>query len=58
VFALGDAGFFGSLSGTPLNQPIVGIAPTPGGRGYLLLGGDGGVFALGDAVFRGGTANP
>jgi hypothetical protein len=26
VFAYGDAGFFGSHGGKPLNQPIVGMA--------------------------------
>ena len=33
--------------------PIVGIAPTPSGYGYYLLGADGGVFAFGDAHFAG-----
>jgi hypothetical protein len=26
VFAFGDAGFFGSQAGKPLNQPVVGMA--------------------------------
>jgi hypothetical protein len=26
IFAHGDAGFYGSQGGTPLNQPIVGMA--------------------------------
>jgi hypothetical protein len=56
VFAKGDAGFHGSLAGVPLNQPIVGITPTPTGAGYWLVAGDGGVFAFGDAAFKGGTA--
>jgi hypothetical protein len=32
VFTYGDAGFFGSHGGSPLNMPIVGMAgtPTPG----------------------------
>ncbi|MDP9403683.1 MAG: hypothetical protein M3P85_10200, partial [Actinomycetota bacterium] len=38
-----------------LNQPIVGMAATPSGRGYWLVGADGGVFAFGDAVFAGST---
>ena len=53
VFAIGDAGFEGSLGGTHLNAPVVGIAPTPDNRGYWLVASDGGVFAFGDAVFFG-----
>ena len=26
LFAFGDAGFYGSMGGHPLNQPIVGLA--------------------------------
>jgi hypothetical protein len=26
IFSFGDAGFFGSAGGMPLNQPVVGIA--------------------------------
>jgi len=33
--------------------PLVGIASTPTGLGYWLLGFDGGVFAFGDARFEG-----
>jgi ribosomal protein L24E len=36
-----------------LNQPIVGMAATPSGHGYWLVASDGGIFAFGDAVFRG-----
>lgn len=36
-----------------VNAPIVGIAITPTGKGYLLVAADGGVFAFGDAVFLG-----
>jgi hypothetical protein len=32
---------------------MVGIAPTPHGRGYWLVGADGGVFAFGDAAYHG-----
>ena len=35
-----------------LNQPIVGLSPTPDNRGYWLVASDGGVFAFG-APFRG-----
>jgi hypothetical protein len=38
---------------TNVNAPIVGIAITPSGQGYLLVAADGGVFAFGDAVFKG-----
>ncbi|MHB8498911.1 MAG: protease pro-enzyme activation domain-containing protein, partial [Acidimicrobiales bacterium] len=53
VFAFGDAGFHGSLGGTPLAKPVVGMATTPDGGGYWLVGSDGGVFAFGDAGFHG-----
>jgi hypothetical protein len=32
---------------------IVGIASTPDGKGYWLVGADGGVFTFGDAQFYG-----
>ena len=38
--------------GTPLNKPIVGMAATPDGGGYWLVGSDGGIFAYGDAPSR------
>jgi 3D (Asp-Asp-Asp) domain-containing protein len=53
VYSFGDATFFGSLGGSPLNQPIVGIAATPDGKGYWLAAADGGVFSFGDAGFHG-----
>ena len=34
----------------------MGIASTPTGLGYWLVGADGGIFAFGDAEFRGSTA--
>ena len=36
-----------------LNKPIVGMAATPGGKGYWLVAADGGVFTFGNAVFYG-----
>jgi hypothetical protein len=48
-----NAIFYGSLNGTPLNAPIVGIAMTPDNQGYWLVASDGGVFAFGDATFYG-----
>ena len=53
VFAYGDAGFYGSHGGSPLNRPVVGMASTPDGKGYWLVASDGGVFAYGDAGFYG-----
>jgi hypothetical protein len=55
LFAFGDATFHGSTGGTPLNRPIVGMAPTPTGNGYWLVADDGGLFAFGDATFHGST---
>ena len=36
-----------------VTAPIVGIAITPSGNGYILVGADGGVFCFGDAKFLG-----
>ncbi len=57
VDAIGDAPVAGSMSGRPLNAPIVGISPSRTGTGYWLVGGDGGVFAYGDAQFTGSLAD-
>ncbi len=57
IFAFGDAGFFGSMGGTPLNKPVVGMAATPDGQGYWLVASDGGIFAFGDAAFYGSTGS-
>jgi hypothetical protein len=53
VFAFGGAPFDGSMGGTRLRAPIVGIATAGGGKGYWLAGADGGVFAFGGAPFDG-----
>ena len=53
IFAFGDAGFFGSMGGSPLNARVVGMAATPDGRGYWEVASDGGIFAFGDAGFFG-----
>jgi len=44
------------MGGTALTAPVVGIAPTPDGRGYWLAAADGGVFTFGDARFAGSRA--
>ena len=43
--------------GDPLNQPIVGMAATPDGKGYWLVAADGGIFSFGDAGFYGSTGS-
>lgn len=48
-----NAPFFGSMSGKPLNAPIVGICATNSGQGYWLVGADGGIFGFGDAAYYG-----
>jgi hypothetical protein len=64
VFAFGDAGYYGSIPGIGiapagsgseprLNAPVAGIVPSADGRGYFMVGQDGGVFAFGDAKFVG-----
>jgi hypothetical protein len=55
VFAFGSARFYGSTGDLTLNQPIVGITPTPTNRGYWLKASDGGVFSFADATFHGST---
>ncbi|MGH9067703.1 MAG: hypothetical protein ACRD0J_09480 [Acidimicrobiales bacterium] len=56
VLAYGDATFYGSTGTTRLRRAIVGMAATPDGRGYWLVGADGGVFTYGDAHFYGSEA--
>ncbi|MCZ7534571.1 MAG: CAP domain-containing protein [Acidimicrobiia bacterium] len=50
-----DARYLGSVAGSQLDRPIVGMAATPTGRGYWLVASDGGIFAFGDARFHGST---
>jgi hypothetical protein len=57
VFTFGAATFYGSTGSIKLNQPVVGMAPTPDHRGYWLVASDGGVFAYGDAGFYGSTGS-
>ena len=53
IFSFGDAHFYGSMGGRPLNQPMVGMAATPDGAGYWEVAADGGIFSFGDAHFYG-----
>jgi len=57
VLPFGSAQTAGSMGGSALNAPIVGMAGTPSGEGYWLLGADGGIFTFGDARFYGSTGN-
>ena len=38
-----------------VNQPVVGMAATPDGKGYWLVAADGGIFSYGSARFYGST---
>ncbi|HEY6426944.1 MAG TPA: hypothetical protein VIX84_06905 [Acidimicrobiales bacterium] len=51
------APFLGSMGGTKLNAPIVGMATMPGGDGYYLVASDGGIFNFGSAQFYGSAGN-
>jgi hypothetical protein len=56
IFSFGDAAFYGSAAGTALAKPIAGMAPTPSGKGYWLVGSDGKVFSYGDAAALGSAS--
>ena len=47
--------YLGDLTTVNLNEPIVGMAPTPSGGGYWMVASDGGIFSYGDAAFYGST---
>jgi len=53
IFTYGTAQFYGSMGGRPLNQPVVGMAMTPDGKGYWEVASDGGIFSFGTAQFYG-----
>jgi hypothetical protein len=52
VYAYAGAVSYGEPQGRLL-APVVGMDATATGKGYWLVASDGGVFAFGDAVFRG-----
>jgi len=53
IFSYGEAHFYGSMGGKPLNKPIVGMAATSTGKGYWEVASDGGIFTFGSASFHG-----
>ena len=58
IFNYGSgAPFLGSMGGTKLNSPVVGMATMPAGDGYYLVAADGGVFNFGSAQFYGSTGS-
>ncbi len=60
ITGFGNDNYLSYLNGAQyynLNAPIVGMAPTPDGGGYWMVGSDGGVFSSGDAGFFGSTGS-
>jgi hypothetical protein len=53
VFTSSYAGNYGDLSAVTLNGSIRDSVATPSGKGYFMVGSDGGIFAFGDARFEG-----
>jgi hypothetical protein len=60
IFTFGNAPFYGSMGGTRLNAPVVGMTPhvvlpqiNPTANGYWEVASDGGVFSFGGAKFFG-----
>ena len=52
--AFGDAKSYGDLPALGKHvSDVVAITATPDGKGYYLVGADGGFFTFGDAKFRG-----
>jgi hypothetical protein len=53
IFTFGQANFYGSMGGIPLQRPVVGITPTHDKQGYWLVASDGGIFSFGDSNYYG-----
>jgi len=53
VAQFGNAAPYGSMVGTALDAPVVGMAANSNGSGYWLQGEDGGIFTFGNAEFYG-----
>ena len=47
IFSFGNAPFYGSMGGQPLDAPVVGMAGDPATGGYWLVAADGGIFSFG-----------
>jgi hypothetical protein len=45
------------VSSLTLNGPVLDSVATPSGRGYYMVGSDGGIFSFGDARFYGSTGD-
>ncbi|MDE3202914.1 MAG: hypothetical protein KGQ66_01680 [Acidobacteriota bacterium] len=56
VAVFGQAACYGSLTGIPLNKPIVGVAVDKYTGGYWLVAADGGVFSF-NAAYMGSTGD-
>jgi beta-N-acetylhexosaminidase len=48
-----NVGYYGSLDGLHLTQPVVSMTAAPGDTGYWLVSAGGGVFSFGAAAFHG-----
>jgi hypothetical protein len=57
IFNFGNVGFFGSMGGQHLNQPMVAGTSTCNNAGYWMVAADGGIFSFGNAKFFGSTGN-
>jgi myo-inositol-hexaphosphate 3-phosphohydrolase len=57
VIPFGDAVFYGDMSKTKLNGPVLDSIPTASGKGYYMVASDGGIFSFGDAAFKGSMGN-
>jgi SpoIID/LytB domain protein len=53
IFTFGNAQYYGSKGGQPLNQPIVNMAAAPNSDGYWLVARDGGIFTFGGVNYYG-----
>ena len=53
IFSFGAAAFYGSMGGTPLQRPVVGITPSASRTGYWLVASDGGIFSFGNSSYYG-----
>ena len=53
VFTFGNAQFYGSMGGRPLNRPVVALSANVDSQGYWLVASDGGIFSYGSSKFYG-----